>query len=152
MIRIFVLSGYLHYLHGLSSADRFSSGEDIEAAIKNIHGTSIAQIIPNRNNKKSKIKALKGISKWFEWQWLMEGQFAGYIQAKSLPNIGEWNNFSPQQIRNLSNTEIKQPQPIASTPSISQLLWTIPVPHTLDIIISIHILYDIIFYLLIYFI
>ena len=25
MIRIFALSGYLHYLHGLSSADRFST-------------------------------------------------------------------------------------------------------------------------------
>jgi len=32
---------------------------------------------------------LKGILKWFEWQWPMEDQFAGYIQAKSLPNIGE---------------------------------------------------------------
>ena len=76
---------------------------------------------------------MKGISKWFEWQWPTEGQFAGYIQAKSLPNIGEWNNFSPQQIRNLSNTDIEQPQPMASTPSISQSSWTVPVPHTLGI-------------------
>ena len=81
--------------------------------------TSIGQIIPNRNNEKNKIKALKGISKWFEWQWPVKGFFAGYIQAKSLPNIGDWNNFSSQQIKNLSKTNIEPPQPTISTPSIS---------------------------------
>jgi hypothetical protein len=76
---------------------------------------------------------LKGISKWFEWQWPVEGFFAGYIQAKSLPNIGDWNNFSPQQIKNLSKTNIEPPQPTISTPSVPQSPWIIPIPHTLGI-------------------
>jgi hypothetical protein len=76
---------------------------------------------------------LKGISKWFEWQWPVEGFFAGYIQAKSLPNIGEWNNFSSQQIRNLSKTNIEPPKPTISTPFTSQSSWMVPIPHSLGI-------------------
>jgi hypothetical protein len=63
----------------------------------------------NRINKKSKntkkkSKTISGISKWFEWTWLITGQFAGYIRAHSLPHIGVWTNFSPAQISNLCST------------------------------------------------
>jgi hypothetical protein len=46
----------------------------------------------NANNKKT--KTIPGISKWFMWDWPIDGEVAGYVRAKSLPNIGEWTEFS----------------------------------------------------------
>ncbi|CAB4421316.1 unnamed protein product [Rhizophagus irregularis] len=60
-------------------------GNDITLAIKNIAGTSVAHIEPNRikENKKGKAKSttIPGISNWFEWTWPIEGENAGYIKA-----------------------------------------------------------------------
>ncbi|CAB5355896.1 unnamed protein product [Rhizophagus irregularis] len=82
---------------------------------------------PNREKNKGKIKTFVGISKLNEWQWPINGPFAGYIQARSLPNIGNFINYSPIQIEQSSTTAIKKPTPQISTPSISQSSWSVPI-------------------------
>ncbi|RIA96610.1 hypothetical protein C1645_815129 [Glomus cerebriforme] len=94
--------------------------KDIENAIKNLCGTSINQMDPNRNKNKGKIKIFVGISKLNEWQWPIDEQFAGYIQARFLPNIGNFINYSLTQIIQSSTTAIEKPNPQTSTPSIPQ--------------------------------
>lgn len=93
-----------------------------------MRGTSVANLIPNRENNKRKINTIPGISNLFEWQWPTEGQYAGYVRARSLPNIGEWINFSPAQIQKFSKTEIIKPQPQISTPTKPNIPWTSSIP------------------------
>src|SRR5205823_5449379 len=95
-----------------------TKGEDIENAVKDLHGTSISQIDPNREKNKGKIKTFIGISKLNEWQWPINGPFAGYVQARSLPNIGNFINYSLTQIEQSSTTTVEKPNPQISTPSI----------------------------------
>lgn len=104
-----------------------TEGEDIENAVKDLCGTSISQMDPNREKNKGKIKTFVGISKLNEWQWPINGPFAGYIQARSLPNIGNFINYSPIQIEQSSTTAIKKPTPQISTPSIPQSSWSVPI-------------------------
>lgn len=92
-----------------------------------MRGTSISQIDPNREKNKGKIKTFVGISKLNEWQWPINGPFAGYIRARSLPNIGDFINYSPIQIEQSSATTIEKPDPQISTPSIPQLSWSVPI-------------------------
>ncbi|PKY61544.1 hypothetical protein RhiirA4_486653, partial [Rhizophagus irregularis] len=93
-----------------------TEGKNIETALQDLSGTLVSHIELNRNiealadqensgnNQKSKnanekkSKTIPGISKWFEWNWPIMGQFAGYIRARSLPHIGKWIDFSPAQI------------------------------------------------------
>jgi len=105
-----------------------TEGKDIQLAIENLQGTSIANLIPNREKNKGKINTIPGISNWFEWEWPTEGQYAGYIRARSLPNIGEWKNFSPVQIQKLSKAEITKSQPQISTPTKPNSSWTSLIP------------------------
>ncbi|RHZ87605.1 hypothetical protein Glove_33g159 [Diversispora epigaea] len=79
--------------------------------------------------KKSKIKNIPGISKYFYWEWPIEVPLAGYIKAKSLPYIGSWIQFSPAVISNLCNDSIEQPQPMVSTHTQEFSKWTMPMPH-----------------------
>ncbi|RHZ50313.1 hypothetical protein Glove_501g16 [Diversispora epigaea] len=51
----------------------------------------------------------------FESKSPIEVPLAGYIQAKSLPYIGSWIQFSLAIISNLCNNSIEQPQPMVST-------------------------------------
>ncbi|UZO02042.1 uncharacterized protein OCT59_020540 [Rhizophagus irregularis] len=125
-----------------------TEGENIETALQDLSGTSVSHIEPNRNieilvdqensgnNQKSKNtnekkpKTIPGISKWFEWNWPITGQFAGYIRARSLPHIGKWNDFSPAQIDNLYSTV--RPSPTASDPTKSSTPWIMPIPKKTD--------------------
>ncbi|RHZ83318.1 hypothetical protein Glove_97g12 [Diversispora epigaea] len=59
----------------------------------------------------------------------METPLAGYIQAKSLPYIGSWIQFSLDIISNLCNNSIEQPQPMVSTPKQEFSKWTMPMSH-----------------------
>ena len=90
-----------------------------------IHVYRINQKSKNANEKKS--KTIPGISKWFEWNWPVTGQFAGYIRARSLPRIGKWIDFSPAQIANLCGT-IRRPSPIVSDPTKPNTPWIMPIP------------------------
>ncbi|GES80389.1 hypothetical protein GLOIN_2v1791933 [Rhizophagus clarus] len=59
----------------------------------------------NQKSKNTKSETIPGISKWFEWNWPVTSQFAGYIHARSLPHIGKWIDFSPAQIANLCDSD-----------------------------------------------
>ncbi|RHZ83126.1 hypothetical protein Glove_99g287 [Diversispora epigaea] len=114
--------------------------QDIVEAGKNLAGTYFANIEPNRNEqenndsgkKKPKIKTISGISKYFYWEWPIEAPLAGYIQAKALPHIGSWTQFSPAIISNLCNDSIEQPQPMVSTHTQAFSKWTMLIPHLND--------------------
>ncbi|CAG8851318.1 45210_t:CDS:2, partial [Gigaspora margarita] len=118
---------------------------NIETALQNLSGTSVAHIEPNRNSmteasilvdqnnisqqsetdaSKKKLKTIPGISKWFEWSWPVTGKFARYICARSLPHLGVWNNFQPTQIAPFC----KRPSLAFSEPSIPKTAWIMPTP------------------------
>jgi hypothetical protein len=96
-------------------------GSDIEAAIANLGGTSVAQITPNRQKNKGMTKTLAGISNLYEWQWPKEGEHAGWVKARTLPNIGEWTYYSSAQF--------SKPTPETTTPTTPSSLWTMPKPY-----------------------
>ncbi|CAH1766757.1 8865_t:CDS:2, partial [Entrophospora sp. SA101] len=98
-------------------------GEDIVSAAKGICGTSIANIEPNRSSEKKKKTSLPGISNWFEFRWPVEGEYAGYICARSLPNFGKWKYFSPAIIQ-----KQEKPTPTLSDHTIPDSKWIIPMP------------------------
>ena len=75
---------------------------------------------------KEKSTTIPGISNWFEWSWPIEGDNAGYIQARALPNLGNWVSFSPAHIQNF---EINQPSPQLSEPTKPKSPWKIAVPN-----------------------
>ncbi|RHZ71753.1 hypothetical protein Glove_253g31 [Diversispora epigaea] len=104
-------------------------GIDIENAIKDLYGTSIGELNPNREKNDKKIKSLVGIFNMNEWKWPIDGPFAGSILARSLPNIGDFTNYSFTQIQKLSKSEIIKPSLTFTTPSVPKYLWTIPMPN-----------------------
>ncbi|RHZ77300.1 hypothetical protein Glove_182g24 [Diversispora epigaea] len=59
----------------------------------------------------------------------IEAPLVGYIQAKSLPHIGSWIQFSLAIISNSCDNSIEQPQPMVSTPTQEFSKWTMPMPH-----------------------
>ncbi|RGB30067.1 hypothetical protein C1646_671975 [Rhizophagus diaphanus] len=112
--------------------------QDIERAIEELSKTSVAQIEPNQNKNNEfpynliiishflnsnannkKTKTIPGISKWFVWDWLITGETAGYVKAKSLPNIEEWTEFSPADIRTFCD-EINHSNPEYIAPTKSK--------------------------------
>ncbi|RHZ49726.1 hypothetical protein Glove_515g4 [Diversispora epigaea] len=106
-----------------------SEGEDIVNAIKDIRGTSVANIQPNRSQREIKKPKIDGISNWFEFRWPVEGEFAGYVCARSLSHFGTWHNFSPATIQKLrGSTEQSRPNPIVSNYTNPILEWLIPLP------------------------
>jgi hypothetical protein len=72
---------------------------------------------------------LPGISNWFEWSWPITGEYAGYIQARDIANLGAWTNFSPKQLEKLQSKTIEKPDPNISTSSIPKNPWTVPLPN-----------------------
>ena len=73
---------------------------------------------------------IPGISNWFEWTWPIEGEDAGYIKARAMPNIGKWTLFSPAHIQKLMKGEINQPSPQVSETTKPESPWKIPIPHS----------------------
>ncbi|CAB4377710.1 unnamed protein product [Rhizophagus irregularis] len=127
------------------------TGKDIENAIQDIRGTSVDQLVPNRDHG-SGSNTLPGNSNWFEWQWPTFGDFEGCILARSIPNLGPWTTFTPTQLEKLQKREIEKPNPnifvyvvpqidsclslklliavLLSTPTISNSNWEIPPPNS----------------------
>ncbi|RHZ76368.1 hypothetical protein Glove_198g95 [Diversispora epigaea] len=124
-----------------------TSGKDIEKAIEKLSGTSVAQIEPNRDknnddnnieeqcNSNKKTKTIPGISKWFAWDWPINGNFEGYIRARSLPNIGNWKEFSPAEINTFCG-KTNRPNPEFTTPTQSKIPWLSSLPMKKDSIQS----------------
>ncbi|CAG8587848.1 9836_t:CDS:2 [Gigaspora rosea] len=105
------------------------SGEEIQEAIKDLAGTRVANIIPNREAN-SKLKTIHGISNWHEWNWPDEGEEARYILARSLPQLGPWNKYIPEQIIKVTKDHIfKKPEPMLSEHMTPTKSWTMPTPH-----------------------
>ncbi|RHZ44282.1 hypothetical protein Glove_744g11 [Diversispora epigaea] len=88
-------------------------GKKIETAINNLGGTAIVNIEPKHNH--IAVKTISGITKLSCFEWPIEGQFAGYIRARSLPNLGPWLNFSPEDITRLISEPLHKPNPEVST-------------------------------------
>ena len=106
-----------------------TEGEHIVTAVKDICGTSVANIEPNRNYEKKKKPTLPGISNWFEFRWPIEGEYTGYLCAHSLPNFGKWKTFSPAIIQKTMDNETQEkPTPILSDHTIPNSKWIIPMP------------------------
>ncbi|RGB44025.1 hypothetical protein C1646_749248 [Rhizophagus diaphanus] len=94
------------------------NGKDIESAIQNIQGTSVAQLVPNQNHG-SRSNMLPDNSNWFKWQWPTSGNFEEYILAWSISNLRPWTTFTPTQLEKLQKREIEKPNPNISIPTIS---------------------------------
>ncbi|EXX62066.1 hypothetical protein RirG_165260 [Rhizophagus irregularis DAOM 197198w] len=97
-----------------------SSGKDIENAISGICGTTWKKEKPITWHFK------------FEWSWPITGEYAGYIQARDIANLGAWTNFSPKKLEKLQSKTIKKPDPNVSTSSIPKNPWTVPLPNDTD--------------------
>ncbi|RHZ74794.1 hypothetical protein Glove_219g106 [Diversispora epigaea] len=61
-------------------------GEKIQVAIADLGGTSVANLEPIRNNHN--IKTITGITQLFYFEWPINSDYMGYIQARCLPHIG----------------------------------------------------------------
>ncbi|CAG8853012.1 16798_t:CDS:2, partial [Gigaspora margarita] len=48
-----------------------------------------------------------------------------------------WNNFTPAYLNKLCNTSLHQPQPTKSEYTIPRSIWTIPINHNKEDIVSI---------------
>jgi len=90
-------------------------------------------LVINNNNSlaenKGKSTTIPGVSNWFEWTWPIEGEDAGYIKARAIPNNGNWTSFSPAQIQKFAKGEVNQPSPQVSEPTEIKSLWKIPISH-----------------------
>ncbi|CAB4492779.1 unnamed protein product [Rhizophagus irregularis] len=62
------------------------SGDDIEAAIHDIAGTKVANLLPNRNQGKEKIGTIAGIKSLHEWTWPAQGEDTGFQRKNEKPN------------------------------------------------------------------
>jgi hypothetical protein len=100
-------------------------GSDIEDAIKNIRGTSVANLQPNRAEHIN-VKTLSGISNWFNWRWPKDGNLVGYIQVRELPHIGPWKEISPGKVAKLTKTPTQKPSPVNTLHSIPKVKWVMP--------------------------
>ncbi|CAG8782562.1 13044_t:CDS:2, partial [Dentiscutata erythropus] len=66
------------------------NGNDIVDTIRDIKGTSVANINSSERPKKAKkiISTLEGITNWSHFVWPTSSELSGYICARSLPNFG----------------------------------------------------------------
>ncbi|RHZ68621.1 hypothetical protein Glove_294g79 [Diversispora epigaea] len=98
------------------------SGEDIEEAIKNITGTHVAHLVPNRSTG-----TITGIRNFQQWTWPVEGENEGYIFAQVMPEIGTWKKWLPNQITKISKKRtFEKPNPTVSDHTEPTKLWKIP--------------------------
>ncbi|CAB4377360.1 unnamed protein product [Rhizophagus irregularis] len=74
-------------------------GKNIQTAISGLGRTSVANLEPVRNN--ATVKTIAGITKLSYFEWPITGDYAGYIQAQTLPHMGPWSRFSPSDITKL---------------------------------------------------
>lgn len=72
---------------------------------------------------------MKEITNYFHWQWPIEGDLAGFIKARMLPNIGEWKIYTSSEVMKLIEKPIHKPEPEVSAYSHPQKAWTIPIAH-----------------------
>ncbi|CAB5379753.1 unnamed protein product [Rhizophagus irregularis] len=88
----------------------------------NEHDTNNTILNKQCNTNDKKIKTIPGISKWFVWDWPISGETVGYVRARSLPNIGNWTEFSPASISTFCGN-INRPNPEYTTPTRPKTPW-----------------------------
>jgi hypothetical protein len=111
-----------------------TSGSQIGEAIQNIRGTLVTHLEPNRSKRK-KVETLAGIAELYEWYWPCEGEYSGFIQARKLPHIGNFINFSPSKINKIISAPLEKPEPNFDIHTSPKAQWSIPVPNILGILI-----------------
>ncbi|RGB23899.1 hypothetical protein C1646_773843 [Rhizophagus diaphanus] len=88
-------------------------GTNIETALQDLSGTSVAHIEPNRDqllgNEKQNEKRTKT------------------IPARPLSNIGTWTEFSPTQVASFCGVSYRL-SPTISDPTIPKSSWVMPIP------------------------
>ncbi|CAB4483409.1 unnamed protein product [Rhizophagus irregularis] len=102
-------------------------GEDIENAIKDLSGTHISHLEPDRDKEKGKLGTINGISNWHEFTWPETGENTGYICTRALPEFGNWNKISHCQIDKITKSRtFGKPTPIYTTHTQPSKSWTVP--------------------------
>ncbi|CAG8811453.1 23398_t:CDS:2, partial [Gigaspora rosea] len=72
---------------------------------------------------------IAGIRNWHEWSWPDNETEAGHIYARSLPGIGPWKKFTPENIQKIVKKRVvKKPEPTVTTHSHLSKSWTMPMP------------------------
>ncbi|RIB27555.1 hypothetical protein C2G38_2160165 [Gigaspora rosea] len=103
--------------------------DDIEKAIKDIRRTTVANIKLDRKNTNKNKPKLSGISNWYQFKYLIEGEFADFLCAQPLSHFGKWKNISLAEIyKSMKEEELKQPNPEVSTCTNPNSQWIIPIP------------------------
>ena len=72
------------------------------------------------------VKIILGITKLSNFEWPIEGTFAGYIQARTLPHVGEWSYYSPTDISKLIQEPLHKPTPDISAHTKPNSTWNFP--------------------------
>jgi hypothetical protein len=88
-------------------------------------GTSIANLEPIRNN--TTVKTISGITNLSYFEWPITGDYAGYIQAQTLPDVGPWSRFSSNDIAKLIKTPLHKPTPNVTSHSAPSTMWNFPI-------------------------
>ncbi|CAB4392569.1 unnamed protein product [Rhizophagus irregularis] len=102
-------------------------GEDIENAIKDLSGTHVSHLEPDRDKEKGKLGTINGISNWHEFTWPETGENTGYICTRALPEFGNWNKISHCQIDKITKLRtFEKPTPIYTTHTQPSKSWTVP--------------------------
>ncbi|UZO10793.1 uncharacterized protein OCT59_002371 [Rhizophagus irregularis] len=102
-------------------------GEDIENAIKDLSGTHVSHLEPDRDKEKGKLGTINGISNWHEFTWPETGENTGYICTRALPEFGNWNKISHCQIDKITKSRtFGKPTPIYTTHTQPSKSWTVP--------------------------
>ncbi|CAB4382128.1 unnamed protein product [Rhizophagus irregularis] len=69
-----------------------------------------------------------GISNLQEWTWPMNEEKVGYIHAHALPGIGEWKEWSPENIEKIvKKRKIEKPNPTFTPHTQFTKQWTMPI-------------------------
>ncbi|RHZ76219.1 hypothetical protein Glove_200g8 [Diversispora epigaea] len=108
-----------------------TSGENIEDAIKDLAGTHVAHIQPDRSqdqNINKKLGTIQGITNWVEWTWPNDEDDIGYIYGRALPSFGTWNKFSPHKIQKISKERVfVKPNPMITQHTKPNKSWTMSI-------------------------
>lgn len=74
--------------------------------------------------ERGKIGMISGIKNLHEWTWPDQEEDAGFVCARILPGIGEWEKWSPAQIEKIQKRrKNEKPNPEYSTHTESSKKW-----------------------------
>ena len=120
--------GFIRYTR---LGNNISTGEDIVNANKNLAGTSLAKLIPDRS-KKISVGTIPGISNYFTFMWPTDER-EGIIEAYEIPNYGKPTIYSVSSIKKLlKNNDINKPNSTAINQTTAQSEWKINIPSQIN--------------------